>query len=190
VLHESAVPADERLVVDGIPVTSVLRTLLDLASTGDRLAVERGAHAAEARRLGDRLAPLAFLERHRGEPGVAILREVLGDERLGRDVTESPLEEAFLGFLAAHGIRRPEVNAQIGDKRCDAVWRDRRLIVELDSRTWHHTLESFYADRTRDRRLEVAGWHTVRVTARDLREDPEQLAADLRELTSPGRDVR
>jgi very-short-patch-repair endonuclease len=64
----------------------------------------------------------------------------------------------------------------------DCLWRPRRLIVELDSRSFHDTAAAFEHDRTRDRRLHAEGWHVLRVTWRQLSDEPEALAGDLRAL--------
>lgn len=182
VFHRARLPEDERDVIDGLAVTSVARTLLDLAAVADAHQVERAANEAQARRLGDRLPIEHLLLRHRGHRGVAILRTALSIGELGLDLTESELEEAFLVFLDEYGLPRPELNRWIGTRRCDAVWPDARLIVELDSRMWHGTTRAFEQDRARDRDLAVAGWRTVRVTAGHLRDQRDALAADLRAL--------
>ena len=64
----------------------------------------------------------------------------------------------------------------IEDYECDAVWRDARLIVELDGYATHGTRRAFERDRARDRRLTVRGWRTMRVTSPDL---TAELAAEL-----------
>lgn len=180
VFHEGTVPPDERTTIDGIPVTTVGRTLLDLGAHGDVHLVERAANEAEARGLGDALPITELLERHRGHRGAATLRRVLAHVHDG--VTESELEERFLRFLDEHGLSRPALNVWVEGRRCDAVWGDQRLIVELDSRIWHGTARAFDDDRERDRVLQVAGWRTVRITARHLRDGRRALAADLRAL--------
>ena len=64
----------------------------------------------------------------------------------------------------------------------DAVWRAKRVVVELDGRSTHGTVEAFERDRERDRRLNVARWRPIRVTARQLTADPAALVADFRNL--------
>lgn len=185
IIHRSEVPPDERTVVDGIPTTTILRTLLDLAATEDRLTTERAAHEAEARRLGDTLSPERFLARHARHRGSKVLATILQDRRLGQDLTESELEERFLAFLDAYGLPRPRLNVWLAGYRCDAVYDEARMVIELDSRRWHDTAARFDADRVRDRVLHVAGCRTVRVTGRDLREGRRALAADLPALARP-----
>jgi very-short-patch-repair endonuclease len=91
-----------------------------------------------------------------------------------------------LTFLERYALPRPEVNASIKARglwfEVDCLWRDRRLIVELDGRQAHGTASAFEVDRARDRALATAGWRVVRITWRQLHEEPGALAADLRAL--------
>ena len=75
------------------------------------------------------------------------------------------------------------MNALVEGLECDAVWPERRLVVELDGRAFHDDPASFERDRARDRRLAVAGWRVIRVTWRQMR-DPAALTRDLRALLS------
>ena len=134
----------------------------------------------------DRLSLPALLARHPGSRGNAKLRLCL--QRLGRTAgfTRSDLEEIFLPFLDRFGLPRPHLNArfQVGEEwiEVDCLWRDARLIVELDSRAAHETRAAFETDRDRDRRLQAVGWRVVRITWRQLQDDPARVAYDLRSL--------
>jgi predicted transcriptional regulator of viral defense system len=185
-LHRSCLRGDEVTVKDGIPVTSVPRTLFDLARVLRPQALERAIGQAEALRLTDPLSLPDLLERHRGCRGAATLRAVLADGRTEPTVTRSDLEDLFLTFLDAHGLPRPQVNVGIEARgrwmECDFVWRTHRLIVELDGRETHNTGAAFERDRARDRALQVSGWRVVRITWRQLHADGDRIAADLRDL--------
>jgi hypothetical protein len=185
-LHRSRLGGDEVTVHDGIPVTSVPRTLLDLAGVVGRHALERAIERAEALRLTDPLSLPDLLARHRGCRGAATLRAVLADVRTEPNFTRSDLEDLFLTFLDAHGLPRPHVNVGIEVRgrwmECDCVWRPHRLIVELDGRETHDTGAAFERDRARDRALQVSGWRVVRITWRQLHADGDRIAADLRAL--------
>ena len=186
VLHRSRLRDDEITLRDSIPVTSVPRTLLDLAGVLRRGGLERAIERAEARRLTDPLSLPDLLARHRGCRGAATLRAVLADVRTEPTLTRSDLEDLFLAFLDAHGLPRPQVNVGIEVRgrwmECDCVWRPHRLIVELDGRETHDTAAAFERDRARDRALHAAGWRVVRVTWRQLHADADRIAADLRDL--------
>jgi very-short-patch-repair endonuclease len=114
------------------------------------------------------------------------LRTALGLSTETSGVTRSTFEKRFLRFVRRHGLPRPKLNYRIelrtGEVFADCAWPGRRLIAELDSRSAHHNQFSFDSDRARDRELLVAGWTSTRITWRQLREDEQQLANDLRAL--------
>jgi very-short-patch-repair endonuclease len=186
--HCGVLPADERTVRDGIPVTSVPRTLLDLACVAPRETLERAVNEAEFRRYDDALSLPALLARYPRRHGTAALRAIVGAGGIGTLRTRSELERAFLSFVRRHRLPRPELNAAIwlGDRfvEADCIWRASRLVVELDARATHGTVAAFERDRARDRALHVAGWRTIRVTERQLAAGGPDLARDLRALLS------
>jgi very-short-patch-repair endonuclease len=96
--------------------------------------------------------------------------------------TRSHLEDEFLRFIESYGLPRPEVNQRVAGKEVDMLWRDQRLIVEVDSRTFH--LHTFEEDRERDAHLLSEGFTTVRITKRRLTDRPEREASRLRTLLS------
>jgi very-short-patch-repair endonuclease len=183
-----ALPPDETTTHRGIPVTTPARTLLDLAGTLTRQQLEAAITEAEINRLGSPTSLAALLARHPKGPGTANLRRILRNSAdLGRTITRSDLEVAFLALLDAHALPRPRTNARIpladGTTPCvDAAWPDHRLIAELDSYAIHTTRRTFEADRARDRALTTAGWRVVRITWRQLHHDATPLAAQLRTL--------
>src|SRR5262249_29344566 len=110
---------------------------------------------------------------------------------IGRTVTRSDLEVAFLAFLDAHGLPRPRTNHTVelpaaGEPCIDAAWPDHRLVVGLDSYGIHTTRRNFEEDRARDRALTAAGWRVVPITWRQLHDQHQTtLAAELRALLGP-----
>lgn len=184
--HRRCLPSDEVTVRDRIPVTTVPRTLFDLAAVLELSRLERAIEAAEARRLTDSLSVTDLLARHPRRRGVATLRAALAGMCAEPAHTRSELEDLFLEFLDRHSIPKPEVNAGIeaGGRwmECDCVWRSRRVVVELDGHATHRTAAAFERDRARDRALQAAGWRVVRVTWRQLHNDGNRLAADLKGL--------
>lgn len=184
-LHRAGVAADEVAVERGVPVTSVHRTLVDLAAVLPRADLRRAVEQAEALRLADPLPLDAVVRRHARRRGVARLRAML-DDGIEPTVTRSELERRFLSFLEASGLPRPEVNATltIGARtfEVDCLWRSARVIVELDGARHHSTRAAFERDRERDRVLQAAGWRVMRVTWRQLRRGGPDVAADLRRL--------
>jgi very-short-patch-repair endonuclease len=174
---------DERAVVDGIPVTSVFRTVFDLAAVLDLRGLERAWHEAEVQDLRDRVSLPMLLERYPGRRGARNLRTLLdAGEPVG--FTRNDFEEAFVAFVDEYGLRRPRMNGTLAMRgrffEVDALWEDERVAVELDSRSVHGTNKNFESDKQRDRILLAEGWRTARVTWRQLRDEPDELAADLR----------
>jgi very-short-patch-repair endonuclease len=183
--HFAQLPDDERTTLDGIPVTTVPRTVLDLAATADVHTVEIVLRNIEFHRLRDRLSVPALLIRYPGHRGAGTIRTALARQSAdpgGR--TRSPLEEVFLPFLDHHRLPRPRLNFQIhlGDKRyeVDCFWPAQRLVVELDGFAAHGTWRAARDDLARDRRLIAAGYRVTRITGDQLQDEPAQIAADLR----------
>lgn len=191
--HRGDVAADEITEVDGIPTTTVARTLLDLAATLDRHELGRAIERAEALRLSDAIPLVALLKRYPGRRGTAALKEILGREARAAGMTRSELEDRFLRFLADRGLPAPRTNVwlQLGEDwiEVDCVWPEQRVVAELDSWTYHATRSAFRRDRARDRRLKVAGWQPIRVTSWDIDEQPQALEAELLVLTSTRRAI-
>jgi very-short-patch-repair endonuclease len=185
--HVSEVPADERTVEEGIPVTSVPRTIFDLAATEPTDVVEGLLRESEYRQLYDRLSLWDLIERYPGRRGIRKVRaalERIKEEPVGRK--RSPLEERFAPFLRRHQLPLPRFNdwITVGGKRyqVDCHWPGTGEIVELDGWKGHGTRSAFRDDRARDRALRVAGYSVTRLTWNQLDDEPEAIAADLREL--------
>lgn len=171
-------PALDITTVRGIPVTTVARTLLDLAAVVPVRQTARALRQAELLGALDMRAIAAQLDRNPRAPGAPRLRAALG---MPANTTESPLEDRFLAAWRAAGGPEPECNAYVdpGDGgpplRPDFVWRDVKVAVETDGRATHDTRHGFEDDRLRDQRLMAAGWVVIRVTDRQLREEPERV---------------
>ena len=90
--------------------------------------------------------------------------------------------DRFQTFLLDAGLSLPETNQLIEGMEVDCAWRGERLLVELDGRTTHDTGGAFEHDLARDRKLEAAGWRVIRVTWRQLHEEPDALEGDIRKL--------
>lgn len=185
--HHATVPDDERAEERGIPATSIHRTILDLAAVEPVEVVASMIREAEYRRLGDRLSLPQLLERYPRRRGTQRLRVALERvERLPPGTPVKPLEERFVPFLGRHGLPRPRLNDWILLEarrfRVDCHWPADRLIVELDGWEGHRSRSAFRSDRARDRALHVAGFEVVRLTWAQLDDEPDQIAADLRDL--------
>lgn len=191
--HRAFLPEDERTEHHDIPVTTVPRTIFDLAAVAPAELVEAAFKEAEYLRLYDPLALPDLLERYPHHRGVSAIRVCLerhgassrppgpSDERV-----RSRLEERFLPFVDRHRLPRPRFNAWLEVKgrwhQVDCLWPGQRQIIELDGWEGHGTRRAFREDRARDRRLRVAGYGITRLTWSQLDDEPEKIAADLRRL--------
>ncbi|HEV2727586.1 MAG TPA: DUF559 domain-containing protein [Solirubrobacterales bacterium] len=190
--HHKPLPADETTTEEGIPVTTVPRTIFDLAATEDAETIQNLLRESEFLELTDRLSLPDLLERYPGRRGIRKVRlalDRLREEPPGRK--RSALEERFDLFLRRHRLPLPRYNDQllIGGKRyeVDCHWPEQCQIVELDGWQGHRTRTAFREDRARDRRLRVAGYSVTRLTWRQLEDEPAAVAADLRALLEPKR---
>jgi transcriptional regulator with AbiEi antitoxin domain of type IV toxin-antitoxin system/uncharacterized protein DUF559 len=174
--------------VDAIPVTTVARTLLDLAAIVRRRHVERALDQAEVLEVFDLRALADQLARNPHHPGAGTLRAILDTHTAGTTVTWSHLEELCLEATRVAGVAPPEVNAWVdpgdGERpiRPDFVWRAQRVTVEADGFGVHKTRQAFEDDRRRDQRLIRAGWRPLRVTQRQLTDERERIVALLIDL--------
>lgn len=181
-MHWAALPPDETTVHDGIPTTTVPRTLLDLSAVVQRHELRSAVRRAEQLRLTDPLWLGDLIERYPRRPGAPAIRALIEEAQRGLTTVRSELEERFQAFLLDAGVPQPATNVRIEGLEVDCAWEGQRLIAELDGRAWHDANDAFEADRARDRRLEAAGWRVIRITWRQLHDTPAELEVDLRRL--------
>jgi very-short-patch-repair endonuclease len=163
----------------GIPVTSVPRTLVDLAAVLPAETLARACHEAGVRHRTTPAAVEAVLARRPNTPGAADLRRILrGDER----VTLSKLEARFLRLLRENGLPLPETNRLADGRRVDCRWPEQRLTVELDGYRYHNSRYAWEQDRRREREARARGDEFRRYTYGDVFEDPKLMLTELREL--------
>jgi very-short-patch-repair endonuclease len=190
--HFARLPPDEVAVERRIPVTSVPRTLFDLAAISSVDVVEHALRESEYLRLYDRLSLPDLLERYPHRHGCRTVRECLRRRaELPAGRVRSWLELEFLPFLRRNGLPRPRLNVwlQVGGRsiQVDCLWPDTNVVVELDGFAGHGTRIAFREDRARDRRLRVAGYGVTRIAPEQLDDEPEAIAADLRALLAEER---
>jgi hypothetical protein len=168
--------------VNEIPATSIARTLLDLAEALSPRQLIKAVEQAERLGLFDLRAIEGLLRRSSGRRGAKPLRAAI--ERVNGEPprANSDWERDFLDFCEDHDIPRPELNAIVEGYEVDALWRDRKLIVELDSWGHHRGRTAFENDRRKDGVLQLAGYIVLRITWRRFEDEPEEVA---RLLTQP-----
>jgi very-short-patch-repair endonuclease len=169
----------DRTTWRGIPVTTLPRTLVDLAALLPEDELARSFHEAVVRHRTTPDQVERVLSRRHNWAGARKLRRVLwGDV----PVTLSRLEKRFLARLRAAGLPQPVVNRRVDGRYVDCRWRQHRLTVELDSYRYHHTRHAWEQDRQREREARARGDEFRRFTWLDVAEEPEPMLADLRRL--------
>jgi very-short-patch-repair endonuclease len=186
-IHETrSLEAVERTESQGIPCTSVTRTLLDLAAVVTPRVLDRALEQSMVLRLYDHRAMIRLLGEASGRRGAGVLRRCIAKLAEDPPDTRSELERRILDLIRDSGLPRPAVNIRIAGYEVDFCWRDERLIVEADGRRTHDTPQAFERDRQRDLELTSGGWLVLRVTWRQVVDRPEQIVAALRgRLASP-----
>ncbi len=165
----------ERVVKDGFPITTVARTLVDLASV---LTLGRLRDAFErAERLG-LLDVYSVNEEMRGRQGANKIRAVLA-EWAEPEPTKNEFEQALRNLCREYGLPLPSQNVVLLGYEVDAFWEP-NLVVELDSWEWHRTRRSFEEDRRKAAALETAGCRVLRFTWSQVKGEPALLAAAIR----------
>jgi very-short-patch-repair endonuclease len=162
---------------DGIPITTVPRTLLDLAGSLSLDDLAYAAHQAEVRHKTTPAHVDAAIARRQNAAGAARLRALFHGEI---SITLSQLERAFLAVLNREGLPRPVTNRPAGGHRVDCRWPEHRLTVELDSFTFHHSRHTWELDRRREREARSRGDEFRRYTWSDVTEDTTLMIAELR----------
>ena len=171
---------------DGIPCTSPARTLVDLGDVANRRAVQRAVDQAEVLRLFDLRAvedALGRAGRRRGV-GSSVQCSVITPAQRS-PVTSS--RSGSWGFCRAASLPEPEVNAWISLNdgvayTADFLRRQERLVAETDGYRFHSSRRAFENDRMRDQRLAVAGFTVVRLTWRQLTQEPDRVLATVQNL--------
>lgn len=185
-IHRTTVlGADDMTDVNGIPVTTVARTLVDLAGQVPHDHLTKAIREAERQHTFDLRAIESALTRTRGRRGGghrALQRAIEEYATLGLSTTESVLEDAFLRLVQRAGLSKPATQVFAEGFRIDAMWQAERIAVELDGWAWHHTREAFERDRDRDAVLTGSGWRVVRFTHRQVTSRPDLVISTLRRL--------
>jgi len=173
----------ERTEVDGLAITSIERTLVDIAGQVRQERLEQAVVRAE--RMGR--VDWALLRRTaRGKPGTKALQAVIAQfDPLAPKVNEG-IERTFLRLIRKANLPKPEVNVWLRNHEVDFLWREQRLVVELDSREFHLTPTAFENDRRRDIELQRLGYIVIRITHRRLQEEPAAVIRELRYFLSGG----
>jgi very-short-patch-repair endonuclease len=187
-VHRSrSLDARDTTTHQGIPITTVSRTLLALAATIHAGRLETALAQAERLQLYDQRAITDLLQRANGHPGKATLAQATAGEP---KLTRSELEQRFLALVRKAGLPEPLSNHVLADldhqrHEVDFYFPAHRLVVELDGWDTHRTKAAFKSDRRRDAALTSIGYRVMRFTYDDVVHDPNTVVERLRPRTAP-----
>jgi very-short-patch-repair endonuclease len=167
---------DDLAEVDALPVTSVGRTLLDLAGVASRERVERALERAVRLRLFDPTEAQRAIARNKGKKGGKLLSAVIAAFDPQDIETRSRTEQRFVRLIKDYNLPKPVLNTVLEGFEVDALWREQKLIVEIDTYATHGSAKAFERDRERDAILFAAGYRVLRVTDVQLRREPAVIA--------------
>jgi hypothetical protein len=177
--RRTGIDKEDRMAWRGVPVTSVPRTLVDLAEVLSLDALARACHEAGVRFGTTPRSVERVLGRRPNAPGAAKVRAVLGGDA---PVTLSALERRFVALMRGAGLPLPRTNRKAGAAYVDCRWPEHGLTVELDSYRFHNSRHSWQADRRRERAARRRGDEHRRYTWADVTEEPEAMLDELRAL--------
>jgi hypothetical protein len=173
---------EDRAIREGIPVTGLPRTLLDLAAILPANRLERAIERSEERGLFDLRPVDALLDRAGHHPGVSRLRHALAIYRDEPAFTRSQLERRFLDLVRRAGLPAPSMGFNQGGYELDAYWQPERFVVELDVYETHGGRVAFEDDRLRQENLKLIGIEMIRVTGPRLDREPNAVIERVAEL--------
>ena len=169
-------PADEKTIHQGIPITTPARSLFDAAAELPIRTLERALNEAQVLRLTTPSELLPLLARHPRHRGTRALRAAIGDGGTPA-LTRSEAERRFLALIRAAKLPPPRTNVRVGRHEVDFLWAAERLIVEVDGFRFHSSRHAFERDRARDADLAALGHKVVRVTWRQIVREPYAVVA-------------
>lgn len=173
-------PADRTCHL-GVPVTTVSRTLLDIAGCVSFGRLERAVNEAQLLQILDFAELVAAMDRAGRKRGIRSLRAIAAGLDPDRPViTASSLEDLFLGLVRRHGLPEPMCNTHVREEKVDFFWPSCDLVVETDGDRFHSTQFARANDRRRDRKLELAGYLVLRFGDREMANTPELVVSQVR----------
>lgn len=168
----------------GIPVTTVARTLLDMTTYLPIRKVRRAFAQADVLQLLDFVEVNRLIATHPHRRGTRAFAMIAHAHRPDGDRSRSDFEERVVDLCERHGLSRPRVNAMLVGLEVDVSWPEARVAVEADSFAYHRTRAAFERDRERDAILMAAGFIVHRFTERQIAEAPETVIAAIRRSLS------
>jgi len=163
---------------EGIPITTPVQTLIDLATRHDTPRMERAMNEADRLGLVRTHDLRKALDQHPGEPGVARLRAII--DRATFRYTRSELERAFLPLVRKAGLPTPRTSVYVNKYEVDFHFPDLGLVIETDGLTYHRTPAEQRKDRERDQAHTAAGLTQLRFSHGQIKYEPAGVIRTLR----------
>jgi very-short-patch-repair endonuclease len=160
----------------GFPVTAPARTIIDLTGSSGADAGHRALNEARVRKLVSDQELEAAIARCPGRKGTALVRRLLTTEH-GRGFTRHEAERRLRALVADAQLPPPELNRRLLGYEVDALWRSARIVVEVDGFAAHGQRTAFERDRRKDQVLAAAGYQVIRVTWRQIEDEPLAVVA-------------
>jgi very-short-patch-repair endonuclease len=182
IFRRSSLWPEDHATRHGIPITTPVQTLIDMALRLERPGIERMINEADKYDLVHPPALREALDERVGEPGVAQLRHII-DRRTFR-LTKEELERRFLPLAARAGLPVPLTGQWVNDFEVDFYWPDLGLVVETDGLRYHRTPAEQARDRLRDQAHTAAGLTQLRFTHEQVRYEPDYVRRILAQTAS------
>jgi hypothetical protein len=181
-VRRARLPPGEWMLLDGLRVTTPARTIVDMAGELGPKEMRQLIERAQDLRRFNRRDVRAILERHPRQAGRRRLLDLTVLLEPDADGARSFLERLFLPLVRKVGLPKPEVNLRIEGRERDFVWREQRLVIEVDGYAYHSSRAAIRRDKARDRELTAALWRPARFTYEEVAFEPAATAAELRRL--------
>jgi len=196
--HSRLMDRIERVEVDGLQVTSVRQTLIDIAGHLGRARVAMAMDHAHAQRLTTyrEIAQQVLVFQGTRRRGIGLISSLLAERLDGSAIGDTELEKRLLRIIRSAGLPDPVAQTPLPGRGamsglCDFGYHEAKLLLEADGRPWHSRIADIRRDRQRDLEAAAAGWMTIRVMYEDMVNDPkgtgEQIAAAHASRLSGGR---
>jgi len=182
VRRRRSLPSRDVGTLDRIPITSPVRTMLDLATVLGPKRLERAVNEADKREVIDPESLRAALENYTGQPGITSLRHLLDRDTFR--LSDRELELLFRPLAMEVGLPLPETKQMVNGFEVDFFWPELKLVVETDGLRYHRTPSAQARDALRDQTHTAAGYARIRFTHDQVKHDPEHVRRVLAETAA------
>lgn len=181
-VHRRPLRDTERVLFDGIPVTSPTRALLDVAADLEHEQLSRAVDEARFRKRATTASLRATLRNNPGRTGAPALRAVVDEQERGFHASRTVLETRFRAICRRGGLPRPQSNVILLGRERDFYWPYARLAVEVDGWASHNRRSTSEDDHRRDVDLKAAGYEVLRFTYLQVTYDGDWVLSSVRQM--------